>query len=232
MKIGIYKITSPSNKIYIGQSINIEQRWKKYKDWINHNQPKIYRSIIKYGFENHKFEIIEECDENLLDDREIYWKQYYINLIGWNNCLFCQLKDGKGGRRSDETKLKISISNKGRIFSEKSKMKMKISRNKRIISKETGQKISQSKKGIKVDSIFTSERNNKLKKPIMQFDLNGFLIAEYPSYIEAKNITGIKSTEALRGKCKTAGGFIWRKKEDLNENNYSFEHKKLKINGL
>jgi hypothetical protein len=34
------------------------------------------------------------------------------------------------------------------------------------------------------------------------------------------------------GKCKTAGGFIWMKKEDLNENNYSFEHKKLKINGL
>jgi len=29
--IGIYKITSPSNKVYIGQSINIEKRFKSYK---------------------------------------------------------------------------------------------------------------------------------------------------------------------------------------------------------
>jgi group I intron endonuclease len=230
--IGIYKITNPNGKIYIGQSINIERRWKKYKDWINHNQPKIFRSIKKHGIENHKFEIIEECDIFILDERELYWKQYYLDILGWNNMLFCQLNDGNGGFRSEETKRKISESNKGRIFSEESKLKMKISRNKRNISKETGQKISQSKKGIRIDSIFTPERNNKLKKPVVQFDLKGFLVAEYPSYIEAKEITGIKMTEALRGKCKTAGGFIWMKKEDLNENNYSFEHKKLKINGL
>lgn len=142
--------------------------------------------------------------------------------------MFCQLKDGKGGFRSEETKRKMSESNKGRIFSEESKLKMKISRNKRVIPKETGQKISQSKKGIRVDSIFTKERNNKLKKPVMQFTLEGVLVAEYPSYIDAREKTKIKMTEALRGKTKTAGGFIWKKKEDLNETNYDFTNNKLK----
>lgn len=228
IKIGIYKIISPTNKVYIGQSTDIERRWKKYRDWINHNQPKIFRSMKKYGIENHIFEIIEECNVDELDKRELYWKQHYLDILGWNNMLFCQLKDGKGGFRSEETKRKMSESNKGRIFSEESKLKMKISRNKRVIPKETGQKISQSKKGIRVDSIFTKERNNKLKKPVMQFTLEGVLVAEYPSYIEAREKTKIKMTEALRGKTKTAGGFIWKKKEDLNETNYDFTNNKLK----
>ena len=51
--IGIYKITSPSNKIYIGQAVNILKRWKDYKSIKNRNQPKLDNSLNKYGFENH-----------------------------------------------------------------------------------------------------------------------------------------------------------------------------------
>lgn len=45
--IGIYKITSPSGKIYIGQSINIEKRWEKYQKYIENikNQIKLYNSL-------------------------------------------------------------------------------------------------------------------------------------------------------------------------------------------
>ena len=59
--IGIYKITSPSGKIYIGQSINIEKRINSYKYSASIKQRKIYNSIIKYGIEYHDFTIIEEC---------------------------------------------------------------------------------------------------------------------------------------------------------------------------
>jgi hypothetical protein len=38
-------------------------------------------------------------------------------------------------------------------------------------------------------------------------------VTEYSSYIEAREKTKIKMTEALRGKTKTAGGFIWKKKK-------------------
>ena len=61
--IGIYKITSPNNNIYIGQSINIEKRFVQYKKLRSCcNQIKLYNSFVKYGVDNHIFEIIEECN--------------------------------------------------------------------------------------------------------------------------------------------------------------------------
>lgn len=124
--IGIYKITSPSNKIYIGQSINIESRIKKY---ISHNcklQKRLYRSIKKYGWDNHFFEIVEQCDKELLNTRERYWQEYY-NCIGTNglNCRITKSND-KTGFMSDESKLLMSISSKGerKYLTEASRKKM------------------------------------------------------------------------------------------------------------
>ena len=37
--VGIYKITSPSGKIYIGQSIDIQKRFKHYKQLHNCKNP-------------------------------------------------------------------------------------------------------------------------------------------------------------------------------------------------
>lgn len=47
--IGIYKITSPTNKIYIGQSVNIEKRLKSYKDNLPKSQTLLLRSFLKHG---------------------------------------------------------------------------------------------------------------------------------------------------------------------------------------
>jgi group I intron endonuclease len=122
--IGIYKIISPTNKIYVGQSTNIENRWKGYQKLMCKNQPKLYNSFKKYGYENHMFEVIEECNENILLERETYWKKYYKVLELPSLC--CRI-DGKGGKNSKETKQKQSNSakaagvgkfNKGRIQSD------------------------------------------------------------------------------------------------------------------
>lgn len=104
MIIGIYKIVSPSNKIYIGQSTNIERRIKYYKGLYCKNQTKLYNSLKKYGWKSHKFEIIEECKIEDLLDRENYWKDYYMVL---DIPSLCCRKDGKGGYLSTETKEKI-----------------------------------------------------------------------------------------------------------------------------
>ena len=58
---GIYKITSPSEKNYIGQAVNINKRFYRYKSLDCSQQIILYKSFIKYGVENHIFEIIEEC---------------------------------------------------------------------------------------------------------------------------------------------------------------------------
>ena len=109
--IGIYKITSPTNRIYIGQSIDIIGRKAKYKGYKCSTQPKIYHSLKKYTWEKHIFEIIEECSVEELDEREFYWKMFYKSV---ENGLNCHYKDLNGGYKSEETKKKMSISNKGK----------------------------------------------------------------------------------------------------------------------
>lgn len=78
--IGIYKITNQINgKIYVGQSINIEKRWRQHiSDTKTHkDECYIHRAMRKYGVENFSFEIIEKCSKEELNDREVYWIEYF-----------------------------------------------------------------------------------------------------------------------------------------------------------
>lgn len=81
--VGIYKITNNINdKVYVGQSINIEQRWKAHRtkpNQVNGSQydSPLYRAIRKYGLSNFSFEVIEECKQEDLNEREIYWINFY-----------------------------------------------------------------------------------------------------------------------------------------------------------
>lgn len=125
--IGIYKITSPSGKIYVGQSTNIEKRFTDYKKLNCKYQVKIYRSILKYGFENHIFEIICECDVLNLNEKEQFYQELFY-CIGKNglNCKITTSKD-KTGYLSEETKLKIKNKALGRNVSKETKEKMSLS---------------------------------------------------------------------------------------------------------
>lgn len=78
---GVYKITNPNGKIYIGASNNIKNRWSSYKS--EHGGKLIKESIETYELKNHKFEIIEECDVEDLNCRERYWQDYY-DVLGEN----------------------------------------------------------------------------------------------------------------------------------------------------
>jgi group I intron endonuclease len=162
--IGIYKITNPTGKIYIGQSINLEKREDDYMKLRCDKQPKLYNSLKKYGWGQHIFEIIEKCSLEQLNEREIYWGLYY-NVLEENG-LNLRLGDARG-KCSEEMKKKIGQTN----------------------SRPKPEKF-----------------NSELKKPVLQFNKQGDLIAEYESYHDAKNKTGLSLTEVLRGKAKTAGG--------------------------
>ena len=120
--IGIYKITNPKGRIYVGQSVNITGRFSSYKRLFCVDQPRLYNSLVKYGVENHKFEIICECEKDKLNELEIY----YINLydcFGTEHGL--NLKQGGDSKiqHTQETKDKISKSNKGKIVSNETRAK-------------------------------------------------------------------------------------------------------------
>lgn len=76
---GIYKITNTVNgKFYIGSSKNIKRRWLEHKNQLQENRhanDHLQRSWNKYGADCFCFEIIEECEEERLLERE----QYYID---------------------------------------------------------------------------------------------------------------------------------------------------------
>lgn len=96
----IYKITNKiNNKCYIGQTIQpVEQRWKKHLENIGTNQAyAIHRAIEKYGIENFSFEIVEECDYKILNQREIYWINYFNSYEDGYNLT----RGGQGNRKYD-----------------------------------------------------------------------------------------------------------------------------------
>lgn len=80
VKCGIYKIENLiTHHIYIGQSTNIDTRWRRHKDDVHSGKKDypLYRAINKYGIDNFSFEIIEECSKEALDEREQFWIKYY-----------------------------------------------------------------------------------------------------------------------------------------------------------
>jgi len=113
--VGIYKSTSPSGKIYIGQSWNIKHRWYVYRGSNCKGQPHLNASFEKYGARNHNYEILHllplDVNQSVLDIYEIL----YIDLYKSAKIPLLNLKDGGlGGKHSALTKSKISLSQKGK----------------------------------------------------------------------------------------------------------------------
>ena len=79
--IGIYKITNLINgHSYIGLSTHIEDRWQYHKtkyNWEREKDKLLYKAIIKYGIDNFKFEVLEECSPEQLSDKEKYYIEKY-----------------------------------------------------------------------------------------------------------------------------------------------------------
>lgn len=109
---GIYKITNNVNgKCYIGQSIDIEKRFSQHKSGNYrklHINKRLYKAFEKYGINNFSFDIIDKCEINSLDDREIYWIEHYDSYAnGYNDT-----KGGKGAKGFNHCCIRITDKNK------------------------------------------------------------------------------------------------------------------------
>lgn len=116
---GIYKITSPTGRVYIGQSKDIHNRWMGYKRCRLH-QTRLYYSLKKYGPDSHNFEILESCSSDKLNEREIF---YILDYRNNGHKLLNIASGGIGGSRNgmrhhQKTKERIRESLMGRPISE------------------------------------------------------------------------------------------------------------------
>ena len=148
---GIYKITSPTNKIYIGQSTNILFRFGAYKRLNCKKQTYLYNSFLKHGVENHTFEIIEECSIDILNEREVYYVELY-DTFNSKNGLNLMAGGGNIAVRSEETKAKIRMARKG--------MKPNLGK---THSEETKKRLSILNKGNKIAKEYCYQKNIKRK---------------------------------------------------------------------
>ena len=148
-----------------GQSINIENRFKRYK-WHNcKKQILISRSIDKYGFTNHVFEIVEECEKDQLNKRERYWQEYY-DVLDKNkglNLRYTETND-RSGCISQESKNKISIANKGKKRTEQERLEMSIRNKGKKLPEKTRKKISNGVRNAKKNknNIISNETRRKI----------------------------------------------------------------------
>ena len=87
----IYKIENKVNgQIYIGQTVKtVEKRFQQHKNNSNKSyfsQIVLYKAFNKYGIENFECSEIEEVPNELLDEREKYWIEYYDSYFnGYNS---------------------------------------------------------------------------------------------------------------------------------------------------
>lgn len=134
---GIYKITSPTGRIYIGQSSDIKRRFEEYKKLNNcKSQPKLYNSFLKHGVESHYFEIIVTCKIHELNTFERYYQD--LHFVTGKSGLNCVLQCTRVLKKevSEETKIKLRASRKNQVKTKENLIRM----SKSMIGKNSGSK--------------------------------------------------------------------------------------------
>lgn len=143
--IGIYKITNIlTGQVYIGQSVNIERRISQHKYLLKENKAHnkhLQSSFNKYGTDCFEYEIVCECEEELLNKLETKYILKFETIDknkGFNkNC------GGDSKRPTEEWKLNMSKKMKGRIISKETRRKLSISRTGYKATKELKKKLSE-----------------------------------------------------------------------------------------
>lgn len=183
-----------TGKKYIGQKVNSIFLKEKYLG----SGIYLKRAVNKYGKENFKVRLIEECNsQEELNNKEIYWINYYNAIessnyynigaggLGWNNSLnkINRTSIWLGRHHTEESKKKMSESHKGKPWTRAQREALLPTRQgknnpmygtHRILSEETKKKISKSNTGKRI--WVCTELENKF---ILKEDLDKYLKLGY-----------------------------------------------------
>lgn len=177
MRIGIYKIKCLSNnKVYIGSSVNIENRWEFHKNELKnniHGNHYLQKAWNKYGRDNFIFGVIELCEAGQLQEREQYWLDYFGGLDDSNN--YNLIEPRPSGRVSREVveKRRLACIGKKRSNEFKEKRRLNMLGNKRNLGKnlsdETKRKIGDNNRKKLTGKIQPEEVRKKRSESLKQY---------------------------------------------------------------
>ena len=201
----IYKIINLINdKVYIGKTLDtIEARWKEHCN--DCKRPRcekrpLYAAMKKYGIENFMCELIEECTIEEINDREIYWIEYYNSYHNGYNAT-----RGGDGRPYVDYELICELFAKGKTNKE--------------IHNITGYDVGTITKTLRNNGISELERKQRgidsQKVPIAMIDKDTDEVLKiFPSAREAANYVGEQNSSHIAAVCKgnrqTAKGYKWQ----------------------
>lgn len=217
----IYKMTNIiNNKVYIGQTqLTLSHRMSQH---IHRNVGAIDKAIKKYGIDNFKVEVIEEChDLDELNEREKYW----IETLNCKSPNGYNLTDGGEGvagyHHTSETKIKMSLARKGHKKSPEMRAKLSATLKGRTFSPETRKKMSEAAKKRGLSSALRAKISEANRKRIVSPETRAKLSA---------NWKGRKHTPEAKAKMSAAKKGIKLPSETRNK--MSMSHKQKNRNKL
>lgn len=208
----IYTHTSPSGKVYVGQTVDISRRWgyngehykNKKKDG-TYVQNAFARALLKYGWDNFEHKVLLE---GISKSEADYAEKYLIKWYKLHNQSY-NITDGGEGTcglhppLSKEAREKLIVflhttpPMKGKHHSEETKKKISKAFKGKKLSEERIKQMSEISKGrehseeakVKMSEYRKSHPETWIggwnKVEVHQYDLQGRYIASFPSAIEA-----------------------------------------------
>lgn len=186
----IYKYTSPSGKVYIGQTINENKRKSEHKYNARIGVKNyFYNAIRKYGFDAFKYEVlirIKSKDRSrvfcMLDALERFYIRRYDSRNPNKGYNIAEGGEGsKGFKHTEEHRQEL----RERFYS----------------SKLNSPEVKEKTKAINIA---------RCSKKCYQYSIDNTFIKEYSSVAEATRQTGISNIQAVcKGRRYKAGGYKW-----------------------
>ena len=227
----IYKLTTPSGKVYVGQTYNINKRFSSYRNLSCINQPYLYNAIKKYGWDNIVKEILFDglVSQKDVDEKETELIRHYQSQgISLNIVDKAGSPKYRSGEEHHASKKVLKIDLKGNVLQEY------------VNASEAAKDIkgvqSCISKACRTDALkaygfcwrfkdsylkeYVLELLNKPhpnSQPIVQLSKKGVFIKEWDSQSKASKELGIKQGniwKSISGHGITSGGFMWLTKED------------------
>lgn len=189
----IYKITNPTGRIYIGKTYNLKRRIICHKCNSKRETSGIIllNSIRKYGWDAHILNVVEEVEDALLNEREIFWIKEF-NSYCYDNPEGMNMTKGGDGQRTTWKHDKRRVEQQKerfRIHGANFQGKRHTEENKAIISQKTSAR--NIRMGIKVPQWAAEKGWQTVRRPVIVYDNNGNFIGEYISLTECAKANNI-----------------------------------------
>lgn len=208
----IYRITNDlNNKVYIGKTMSssISKRWQEHlsdMDKRKNEKRPLYAAMRKYGTSHFHIEELEQCSNDIINERECYWINFYDSYNSGYNAT-----KGGDGKAYVDVEAIISLWNKGK--------------NIREIHDITGhdhQTITNHLTNYGITAQIIKKRViERQSKPVAKLHKEtGELISIYPNAKEVEKELGKTMAsrhiyEVCKGERKTAYGYKWKYVADL-----------------